>query len=788
MRVVLVVLLMLSLGRPGFGQGLRPEVIVEDFQTAEGDVLSAFVGTFVALRLQELSGVTVVRQPQSSCDRSRAVESGNALQQVISPAAQSLGIAARVRYAVGGGVRITRRSETGGPVEYIVDYRVADVGEDCSEVPFRTASHAFTPATALAVVSEIGDEIAAEIEQRGARRTAVELAIDADAEIRTLLVRALTLRLSDEPELMLRAATTGGPSSAFRIEGSVSTGPDLGATLTVVSPDGRRVQLATIQPTTGDDTRFYLAAADAAVRGLNQVRYSLQAGGGGQASEVSTPTLQRRAEELMCRTSTQRCTPNYKAALGILETVSNLDLGQWLLMGEAALGAGEPAKAADAFDRGLAAVGAEPPSTQADWAQRAADAWYAAGDQTRAVQRYSQAIAILERENQIVPAALYVNQANAHTIAGQHAEALDVLLQGAARARAAEQQAVVSAVRQHVEVARGDRLLTAYERLRGSNRAELNGVASAISARVVTDALDLARRSLAERRFADTDRELGIVESMPPGAVDAVTRRSVLRMRAAWHRDSRADWATAIALLDDALAIGPDPAVRYDKALTHYFRAQRAGNQPRPDLEQAVALASDLARERYYVADTLVFDINRRLRRDADTRALFQPIVAASSSADVPSEARRSAIRILALVCGEYQFDFACAQQAWRALMPVDFEAEPSLHLDVLESDIISRVDSLDRLAALSTLTSLSPEQRKIALFYETWAFAAAGRDAQAQDAYDRWTAHTIVIPETVWLFNGARQALPKDPRPSPAWRQRLQAMLQQMATSTPAR
>lgn len=769
----------------------RPQVVVADFQSRDGETaMTAFVGTFILLRLQQLEGIGVIRQ--GGAEGCSVTEQLTALLRDLTRTnVQAAKAPASVgRYGVGGNVRITRRSDTGTPEEFILEYAV-DNRSTCSDAPLLKGSEAFTTSTALLVVSAVGDRIASAIEdQTTALRTAVEVSIDADPDARSSFVRALTLRLMDEPDLTLRASSDSG--GAFRIEGSASgAGSFRNATFTIVTPDGRRVPVAANPPTAADDAGFYLAAADSAVRGLNQVRYSLHAGVGGRLlSEVDRPTLHRRAEELMCRTMTAGCAPNYRAALGILEGVTNPNARHWQIVGDAALGAGEPLKAADAFDRGFAMASSDSADVRADWARRAANAWYSAGDHERAAGRYGAAIDILVSAGQPPGALLYIRRADSYGLQGDRPAGLGALIDGMAQVKVSEQPALLEALRRHVDGGSGTDLIEAYQRLRMSADTNLIAMALAVAPRVAEEALVLAENDLgAARRWDDADRHLAIVESIPSGAVDAASRRTALRLRAVWHRDSRREFGQAIALLNQAVQTGADAATRYDLAVTHYFRALDGGPQQSFDFRQAVALSADLARERYLLADSLVLDINHRLMRDQDTRTLFQPIVTSLAMSAASSATRRSAVRVLAFACGDYLFDSACAQQAWRALLPIDFEAEPSLQLDMLESDVISRVDPVERLTALTTITSLTTVQRQVAVFYETWASAAAGRNPQAEDAYLRWMSVAAPVSESEWSFEGARRALTGDPRLSMVWRQRMQSMLRQMQPGTaPAR
>jgi hypothetical protein len=264
----------------------------------------------------------------------------------------------------------------------------------------------------------------------------------------------------------------------------------------------------------------------------------------------------------------------------------------------------------------------------------------------------------------------------------------------------------------------------------------------------------------------------------------------LLLLRAAWMRDSKVDFVGAEQRLKQAMQLvaGVESSTRDDVERDINFQlaltySQRANIEPAKADDyriKASSIMSELAAKHYVDAYEPLRNTNHILKKDQETRAIFENIVAAEKGSKDPV-----ALYYLMLLCNNYLSDFQCGfttamrleklseSQDYAVRRRNSHEDEYSFRLGIAEAYLLyGQYEKASELLDDFLLKSDPPDaHRAVAHFYKSWMLFAQSKEPDANSQVQSWQQIVNKLasrPHSLnWILDGATEMLIKRPPPS---------------------
>jgi tetratricopeptide (TPR) repeat protein len=420
--------------------------------------LKSFVNTYLYLRLSQISNALITNEvPDPGC----AVEQ-NSVRRVIPQQAPPPRTPELLSfYTVRGNLEVRLRDSSAPATaadDVVINYELLKTVRCAPQVLLRR-SEPIPQSRLLDSISVVADAVAFRVGEDAATRIGIDLkTVSADkpspeeAEFAGALTDHLIHVLATSDDLQPRDANKGesGGAAGYVLESHVtfprSPSPFRGFARSVevslylvatgqISPTGSGARVGpqryTLTPTPlryppAQRAQLFAAAADTAIKGINDVRYTREAG---LPENYSAAQALARAKQLLCDGSPEAsCVPQTDAAISLLrKEPPSPDNWEWLA--KAQYLSGRYADAADSFSSSLRSAPSLPLEAALRLNVAAGDAWYQAQSFANAAASYDAAAKIAE-ENPGVHSETDFNlrRALSHRFKGDRLGAIDALI------------------------------------------------------------------------------------------------------------------------------------------------------------------------------------------------------------------------------------------------------------------------------------------------------------------------------------------------------------------------
>lgn len=484
----------------------------------------------------------------------------------------------------------------------------------------------------------------------------------------------------------------------------------------------------------------------------------------------------RLARELMCIPASLGCVDQASAAADLLtEVVRNKKFSteeNWALLGEALGRSGEYSRAGSAFDSAAAlAQQADKKSAAAEFLKKAANALLEA-------KNFAAAGVAYDRWIQLSPTNVEARLGKVRTYVykNDYVNALDFILVSLETLPDSKE------LKEQLGFVIDSLSSTDFESAKNvvENRKQSPGAALALSLLRGTEAVSIlgkAIRFMNQGQYDLMDAELkrveAIVRELPQQSEEAAI---AVGLRGLWYREARGDYDTAIRLLQDAkqrLKNGAKPndedhsveEVDTEIAKTIFKRglARTEDALARRDWEEASGILKQVAAKPSVDFETLALlrEVNHRLRKDKETRDLFQALInERKNDQDVAVN--------LGLVCNSYLDDLECGAKA-ASLLEQSAGLGVNAFTSLLRTDALTLKGDYDQAlkAQQKAVEAASyPGSRSVAIAYFYGVLLQAVQQKRVTaESFKLWYDNMADVRKTSrsnvdWVFDGVLRAL----------------------------
>jgi len=426
-----------------------------------------FVDTLVRLRFGQIDSIVVTSEsPDPSCGQEQS-SLRQRIQQMPAPRPYQSPTFYTVRGSLEFDASTNPASQSRGSEEsLILNYELLKTVK-CVPEPLMRRSEPVPQARTLDALTVMADALALRVTEDAHKRVRIDVKLVSperaegdEKDFGKALIDSLLVALARTDDLQpndLRAGVPETPGdytlgAEVKVAGSflshLGKDKDIEVSLSLTPGEqepgeaggdrnGAQPYRLTTDPIRGKMNRrdqLLASVADAALKGISDVREAREMGLSSRESAMSPTERVERAKKLLCDGSKDAsCTPRPETAIVLLQQATqqasgNLEAREWL--GRAQYLSGRYTDAAQSFDVALKAASAAPPVKLVELSVEEGDAWYKARNFTKAVSSYDEAAARIRSG----PAGLHAEEdfnlqrALSHRFAGDLRGSIDALL------------------------------------------------------------------------------------------------------------------------------------------------------------------------------------------------------------------------------------------------------------------------------------------------------------------------------------------------------------------------